>query len=467
MLSYINEAFRSLERLDEDIFTTDDQGISNLATFMGEDEPENIVVFDPEASSEEDIKPSYVGKLIVTCNVCHSPVIKDKNDIEIKDNYIDNSDNPCPCCGEREGFVISGQISDYTNPSEPIESPENPVDENPEDSVGTPNEVPENKVEENYSMNTRRFIRKPSVKNEELDLRAASSQLNDLAKTLSSVLTGLKIDHKISTNDKGEIIVFHVDEQVTSEQLKKTCIQVFNNENCDPQIVNVKQGIRKPGQFAIFFGNIALTKDEVKESLNENVNNVNVETDDSIVNVSTEEDGKVTVTTEKKEPTITSEEIITPLSDEDKSNILAANNVEEDSESMSEVDFDIDDIEEESIDELGEGYLKQVYENVDSFRTSKVSATENRLIIEGVISFKSGAKKTTGFILESAAATKSGKVKFIGENKHLCRGNKAFTLTGKIENKKLIAESFTYNYKAKTGDGKSTRVYGTVHSTKK
>jgi cell division protein FtsI/penicillin-binding protein 2 len=60
-----------------------------------------------------------------------------------------------------------------------------------------------------------------------------------------------------------------------------------------------------------------------------------------------------------------------------------------------------------------------------------------------------------------------GKVRFIGENAHLCRGRKAFTLVGSVnESKKLVCESFTYNYRAKNADGKSTRVYGKVNRNK-
>ena len=124
--------------------------------------------------------------------------------------------------------------------------------------------------------------------------------------------------------------------------------------------------------------------------------------------------------------------------------------------------MDIDEVDETALDELGESYLKEVYENVDSFKTSNVSSTDTHLVVEGVIKFKSGATKKTGFIFEAHSVTPDGKVRFTGKNEHFSRGAKSFILTGKIENKKLISESFTYNYRAKTADGKSNRIYGTV-----
>ena len=55
----------------------------------------------------------------------------------------------------------------------------------------------------------------------------------------------------------------------------------------------------------------------------------------------------------------------------------------------------------------------------------------------------------------------------MGENAHLARGRKAFTLIGSVnESKKLVCESFTYNYRAKNSDGRSTRVYGKVNRNK-
>ena len=60
-------------------------------------------------------------------------------------------------------------------------------------------------------------------------------------------------------------------------------------------------------------------------------------------------------------------------------------------------------------------------------------------------------------------ATKNNKLRFIGENKQITRGRKAFTITGKLnENKSFITERFNYNYMTKNEKGNSTRLYGTL-----
>jgi hypothetical protein len=197
------------------------------------------------------------------------------------------------------------------------------------------------------------------------------------------------------------------------------------------------------------------------ESIKESVNNVNVETDDGIVNVSSDETGRVTVTTEPNTAPMGGEEVIAPVEPEVQSEI--SDNVGD----GEEIEIDMDEFDEESFDELGEGYLKRVYENVNSFKTSNVSFIKDRLILEGVIKFNSGKAKKTNFIFGIREATKSGKVRFIGENKEIARGRKSFTVTGRVENKKFLSESLNYNYGVRTANGKAQRLYGTVKSNKR
>ena len=349
---YINEAFKRLDLLNEDMFDTSSEGIQEFSDFMDKTDVEKVRVIDADANTEDDLKDSYIGKVIIDCHVCHSHIFKDKEFINIDENGDVNIDEQCPYCGEQEGFVIVGEITPFNATTEEptAEAEEKPVEDTP----------------------------------------------------------------------------------IVDESVEPT------------------------------------TEDEDDtDALNESVNNVNVETDDSIVSVHTEDDGKVTVTTEPKttEEVIESE-VISPASDEtidELTNVEPEAPVAEDEE---ETEFNIDEIDEESIDELGEAYLKRVYENVDSFKTTKAFTNDSKMIVEGVITFKSGTKKTTGFLFEAKDATKTGKVRFLGENKHLCKGSKAFTLIGKVEGNKLISESFSYNYRTKNPKGLTEKVHGTVRCKK-
>ena len=195
--------------------------------------------------------------------------------------------------------------------------------------------------------------------------------------------------------------------------------------------------------------------------VHEGFEKIEVETDDQVIKVESEE--------KPEDPT---EKMITPVDVEVKDEIednteeVEANDsdevVDEFSADEDEIDYSAEEFDEESFDDLGESYLKRVYENVKSYKTSKVAQAPDRLVIEGIITFNSGNQKKTTFSFTPHDATKSGNVRFLGENLQISRGHKAFVLKGNIKNNAFMFESLNYNYRAKDSNGKSTKVYGTV-----
>lgn len=188
------------------------------------------------------------------------------------------------------------------------------------------------------------------------------------------------------------------------------------------------------------------------EGLSESLNEVEVKTDTDKIKISSE---TITKDDEMAIPVTddTKDEIIAGGEEDDTSDEIVADDEEEDT-----VD-DIEEFDEESFDELSESYLKKVYSNVDGYKTSNVSFNKSGLCVEGIISFKSGNKKNTQFIFESRD---NGK-RFVGENKQITRGKKAFTVKGSIKDGKFITESFNYRYSAiNPQTGKSENLYETL-----
>lgn len=186
----------------------------------------------------------------------------------------------------------------------------------------------------------------------------------------------------------------------------------------------------------------------IKKSLKEEIENLTIETDKEVINVSSQEKE------ESEEPKAEGETII-PVEPETEEKFTK--------ESEDEYqDIDVDEFDEKEFDTLGEKYLRNVYENVKSFKTTKGSVAGNKLKLEGLITFKSGKQGKTNFIFEAKSVNKDGKLKFIGENVQFAKGHKTFTLNGRMEGNKLITESLTYNYHSKDNNGKSKRIYGTV-----
>lgn len=204
-------------------------------------------------------------------------------------------------------------------------------------------------------------------------------------------------------------------------------------------------------------------EEQVDEELTEEFEKVEVATENQKVTLDADDDGKLTIEAEpvEDEEEDEEEEVLSPVPDEVADDIEAtANNSEPEDE---EVEYDVEDFDSDSFDELGESYLKSVYENVSSYKTTDVSSKGNTLVVEGLIKFNSGKMKPTKFVFEANTATKNNKLRFIGENKQITRGRKAFTITGKLnENKSFITERFNYNYMTKNEKGKSTRLYGTL-----
>lgn len=185
----------------------------------------------------------------------------------------------------------------------------------------------------------------------------------------------------------------------------------------------------------------------VNESLKEAIENVDVET----------EHDKIHISSEEKTPS--GEEVIAPIDPAQEADILA--DEEEPSEEPleepmeDEAEFEMDEFEEEPFNTMGESYLKKVYENVNSFKTTKVRTQGNTVFVEGVINFKSGKNKATTFKFEAKDCIKN-KVRFIGENLQFSRGKKSFSLRGTMNGNKFLPESLNYNYRVN-----GNRVYGT------
>lgn len=189
---------------------------------------------------------------------------------------------------------------------------------------------------------------------------------------------------------------------------------------------------------------------EIEESLDESIQEIEIETDTD----------KIKIESEPKEESSETEDVLAPVSPETEQQI--------ENNSSDEIDVPIDEFDEETFDELGESFLKNTYENVKGYKTESIKEQDgNKLVIEGLITFNSGKVKKTSFIFEAKDITKSGKVRFIGENCQLSRGKKSFTVAGKVQEGKFISESLNYNYRAKDAkSGKSTRMYGTVRTNK-
>ena len=393
-MSYLTEAFKQLNIIDEDLFPTDSEGLNKLKDFMKSDiDDEDLVVYDETANNEDEIKDSYNGKVILRCNVCKSHFFKEPKSVIIDaEAGLANVGDECCYCHNDMGYNVVGVVAPYVADVS--------KEERAEDAHEEPTEV--------------------------------DVAVDDIDDKPEDVNESVKRINEETNYDK----VMRVLNNMRKEEPTQESLDDINNKDFN----------------------------ESAKKVNEDLKDVSITTDDTKIQMTSEENGKVTVTTEpvKNEMNIEDTEVIKPLSAADK-DIIANNDGEDGEEVLDDEAIDFDEVNDKDLDKLGEKYFTKVYDNVKSFKSTACKLNESGVILEGKITFKSGKEAKTAFNFNEAYVTKTGKVKLIGENAQFAKNKKAFTLTGSLNNKKLVVESFTYNYRTKDEKtGKSTRLYGTV-----
>ena len=119
-----------------------------------------------------------------------------------------------------------------------------------------------------------------------------------------------------------------------------------------------------------------------------------------------------------------------------------------------------DEIDESLFDNLINKYCTRVYENVKDYKTTNGYTQDHKLVLEGLLTYKSGKTTNTKFIFEKKM-TKDNKVKYVGLNETFSKSKRAFSLNCNVENNKILSESLTYNYKVKVNDDRKV-VYGSI-----
>jgi hypothetical protein len=129
---------------------------------------------------------------------------------------------------------------------------------------------------------------------------------------------------------------------------------------------------------------------------------------------------------------------------EDKKEPTTENKTDEAETAKNESYTDIDDA---AFNKLINNYLTEVYDNVGSYTTTNGSVDNNKLILEGIIKFKSGKEQPTEFVFEKTKDTNA--LIYEGINTTFAK-DKAFKLTGKITNNELVCEELNYKYNQDT-----------------
>jgi len=459
-------AFKQLDLLYEQDFNLNKDSVDDIKDFMEEDDVKDAVdVIDLDADEEEDLEDSNVGKIILQCPCCETIVCKKADEIELPEECEDDEDcmvqvgDQCPVCFCEEGYRIIGKVAPYEEVEVEIEPKEDDEDDKAEDDEDADESKDDNWEDE---METDFDDSESETDSEEEDKEDDEKKNESLIEGISEFKKGKK--YKITYYDengdeKTEVVT------CVNETGKNAGFPDFKFEDGTVDSLSYDQENLKDIE-------------EVDESLTEGLNDINLETDHD----------KITIHAEEKAEN--GEEMIAPLdfqaaneivdnqvSDEEADDYLdnletdetveetpaeepveRAISTEGDLVDTAETDVDIENVDEDALDGLGESYFKQVYDNVKSYMTESIHEKGDKLIVEGIITFESGNQRRTQFVLEGNQLDSEGKCTILAENLQITPGKNAFTISGNLTNGNFIAESLSYNYKAG-----STRVKGTIN----
>ena len=457
MSNYIVEAFKAMNLLESEDISLNQEGFDELKGFMDEagvdPDDEMTDVYDLEAQAEEDLKDSYLGKVVLECSVCHSDIFVDKAEVSVgtDSESLACYDIECPYCMSNEGYTIIGEIAPFNQEvADSLKEPE--LDESPADD-----EIPAVDVEGGMDKVDEEDLEESLKESWEYEFEAEYDKIAD--------------DPTLSEEEKKEQIKKLCATYSMNEELKGDGIKELYDNN-EIRGVNELEGVDE------LKGVEELHGQKHEAPIDEALESATIETDDQTISVSTGEDGSVSLDATPKEDitfesdalTGVEDEMIAPLSDDSIDKIEAAadaNSVEEGEEDINfdELDAeepvdefgDFEDFDEESFNGLGESYLRECYENVTGFKTTGATVDGKKLTLEGIIKFDSGNIKETEFVFESI-----GNGKFEGYNKHISRGKKTYRLDTSVKNNKLVCEALNYNYRSRNELNESVRVYGTI-----
>lgn len=456
--AYLAEAFKELEILEEDAFSVTDDGIEKYNDFIANDDAvETVSVIDDTVETVDDLADSYIGKAIIDCCVCHSKMYRDMADIKpFEDSGLVNVEEECPFCYSIEGFKLIGKVAPIEDEKAEEKTEEQPEEEGEEIEESLGSYVAAKRLQK---LKSGEAPKKPMANASHADKAKYHDYMDKVQKLTKKAEQGAVKGGGIVKPNKTQQVLNQIDADAKKKSAEKAAeTKAKKASDTAKKELATRLGLEDEKKLDKLLKDAGYTK--VNESVNEEFKYVTVTTEDTHMEMTADEDGKVTVTTmpmDKVEEKPT--EVIAPIDDADIAEIEA--------DAEGDAEIAIDDFSEDEFNELGESFLKNTYSNISSFKTTSVESNGNRLALEGLITFASGKTKKTNFIFEAKDITKRGKARFIGENHQICNGRKSFTMLGTVKDGKFISESLNYNYRTKdASNGKSQRVYGTVRVKK-
>ena len=165
-----------------------------------------------------------------------------------------------------------------------------------------------------------------------------------------------------------------------------------------------------------------------------------------VAKASVEVDVEKTETTGASEPEVKEEEKV-EVEEKEERPLPSAMESKEEPSRLEKVDLN-----EQRFDRLVNKFVHTTYENVENYKTNNLYLDDgNSLIVEGVITYKSGKEKQAHFKLteKKLSTAREDVIALTGICEAFNTCEKAFTFRGNLKENKLDLNSLTYNFTTK------------------
>lgn len=191
--------------LHEDVFDVDEFGAEDYIEFRDDDEADKdefVDVVDVDAEDEEELDDSYLGDVVLSCVVCHTPIFKNKDEVEIEVNEdgeegeetIADVGEECPVCGATNGFHVCGVVTPYVETEVEVDDKEEAGEKEPEDKdteeEGEANDEEEKEVNEALQKAINKFALNEDAAEVKMDGEDVTVETNGVTVTVGSGETG-------------------------------------------------------------------------------------------------------------------------------------------------------------------------------------------------------------------------------------------------------------------------------------
>ena len=403
-------------------------------------------IVDLNAETAEDLLTSYVGKYIIQCPQCMTMFYKDKEDVSFEEGTPDtvNVGEECQHCGNMDGYTIIGKVD-----SLPEEEAAEDLEDTAEDAAVDGEEATD---EEELGLTIADDDSDDGVDtvandDEELDLVIEDDELevteealdaNSGHKTLTEQVEYADIEREAVTNLRNAVLSITHDAKDDGG-----CIRVdYNDDNLASEIIAILKDHDYPyiwvgsenGLKYINFSRIQAPKGvRLVESADSDFGDVS---DAEFEELLQGELGAHKVT----------EVAVNTMIANEKDSEETQDKANGEADSLKEAFTTVEEIHEQSLQKTITESLTKVYRNVKGFELTECSLGDE-LLIEGIILFKSGAKRNVTYKFTEAVVA-NHSVKLTG----LCEGlNGKFTLSTCLEDGKatLVTEGLKYSYNIK------------------